>query len=458
MKIAKLGIISLALLTLVFSGCSSSSGGQSATPTPLKELTPTEFFDKISPSIAYIETPSSAGSGLLVDSGYIITCAHVVWPFEDVSVTFPNGDTSQAQVLNYDLMADIAVLEAVTTNISQLSLISQGNISTGAPVFAIGYPGENEEHLQPTLSQGMISTLRNWDTLNLSYIQTDAAVTFGESGGGLFSNKGELLGMTGYFYYGDNFALAISVADLLSRAERLVDGEDIAGLGSRLLPQTGGQRDVNITLENWFVDKVFVIREPKGTHIDIDATSSKDIQMWMVDANGGGIDYADDHHTGTESVSATIDTDGPLFLVIARFTGTGSATVKVKSTCCLFASEDADDGADAKIGETILASIDFPSDYDYYPIELLADEKINVAVDSLMINPYLDIAPSEPESLPDDILEEWLDEGWADDDSGGGLLSTNAELEFTAPEDGTYIIVVSDANDENIGGYSLTVE
>ena len=66
------------------------------TPTPMPTPTPTpltaaDIFSRISPSVAFIETPAWSGSGVLVEGGYVVTNAHVVWPFQEVRVVFPDG-------------------------------------------------------------------------------------------------------------------------------------------------------------------------------------------------------------------------------------------------------------------------------------------------------------------------------------------------------------------------------
>ena len=64
------------------------------TPTPIPTPTPlsaTQIYARISPSVAFIETPTVTGSGVLIEGGYVITNAHVVWPFEEVRVVFPDG-------------------------------------------------------------------------------------------------------------------------------------------------------------------------------------------------------------------------------------------------------------------------------------------------------------------------------------------------------------------------------
>jgi hypothetical protein len=127
----------------------------------------------------------------------------------------------------------------------------------------------------------------------------------------------------------------------------------------------------------------------------------------------------------------------------------------LSSSCDLTPFNDIDDGKKISAGDTVLASLDCPSDWDYYSIDLLAGQKINITVDSLMIDSSLAVFSSDLLSLKEKDMEDFA---WSDDDSGGGLFGTNAYLEVTAPKKGTYIIVVSDSNNEYIGGYILTVK
>ena len=61
-----------------------------ATETP-ETLTRPQIFDKVSPAIAFIQTDIGSGSGVLIEGGYVVTNAHVVWPFDAARVVFPDG-------------------------------------------------------------------------------------------------------------------------------------------------------------------------------------------------------------------------------------------------------------------------------------------------------------------------------------------------------------------------------
>jgi len=165
-----------------------------ATPTPAP-LTPSQVFRKVSPSVAFIDTPVTRGSGFLIDGGYVVTSAHVVWPFDTVRVVFPDGsEFKNAPLLAWDLMVDLAVIGPIGIDLPPLTPIDGENYVIGSDVYLIGYPGEVEEFPQPAISRGLISRKREWDRTDVTYFQTDAAVAGGQSGGVLVSELGEAHG------------------------------------------------------------------------------------------------------------------------------------------------------------------------------------------------------------------------------------------------------------------------
>ncbi len=443
MKIAKV-IIPLALIALIPAGCIASSRQEGSTAMP--GFSATDVYKEIAPSIVYIDTPSGTGSGIYIDGGYILTCAHVAWPFTNVRFVFPDGNEFDVDVFNTDPMADIAVLGPVSASAPQLSLSSNDNFQVGDPVFIISYPGETDEYPQPALSQGLISRLRDWDSQNLMYIQTDATTTGGASGGALVSADGEVIGMIG-FTFPDVFGLGVSAADMSSRVQRLINGEDVSGLGWRDLPLYGGQTAQSVTLKHKWDSKVFIINEPAGTTVDVEGSSDNDIALYLIDAVGTSLAEADEGYSGAESLSAETEFDAPYFLIVRQLSDS-QANVKLSSNCALILLNDIDDGMSVGVGQTITANIDCPGDWDYFALDLAAYQTVTITVDSIAIDAYVEVGS----------LDGVEGDNWHDDDSGGGLFGTNSELEFTAPQSGRYYISVSDVYDEWAGGYILTIE
>ena len=147
-------------------GEEDASGTPTPEPTPkpivLKvatavagHLSPAEVFAKVAPSVAFVEVNDGSGSGFLVDGGYLITNAHVVWPHDKARVVFPDGSEHEdVPVRNWDLLADLAVLGPLDTKQPPLTLADGENLPIGSEIYLIGYPGEVEDLPEPTLTRG----------------------------------------------------------------------------------------------------------------------------------------------------------------------------------------------------------------------------------------------------------------------------------------------------------------
>jgi S1-C subfamily serine protease len=139
-----------------------------------------------------------AGTGIVIDElGHILTNAHVVDGATDVTVTV-NGEERSAEVVGGDRDRDIAVVELDdSTGVVPAKLGSPTDVAVGDPVVAIG----NALALEggPTVTQGIVSALdRSIDTESsrlTGLIQTDAAISSGNSGGPLVNADGEVIGV-----------------------------------------------------------------------------------------------------------------------------------------------------------------------------------------------------------------------------------------------------------------------
>ncbi len=456
MKITFIKSIALILIILIiFSaiGC----GGEDGTPTPTPTTEPTatiepvpttqiltavEVYEQVSSAIAFINTPAGTGSGLLLDDGYIATCAHVVWPYSDVSVVFSDGsEYSEVPVLGLDLLCDLAVIGPIDTTIEPLPLVDGEDIAIGSEVFLIGYPIESEELPQPTISQGILSRLREWNAIQMTYLQTSADIDSGQSGGVLVSQAGEIIGISGYSL-GEAFAIAASSKDISARLEGMIAGDDVDGLGNRTFSLEGGEFYYMVELGNHWDTKMFVINEPVGTEIEIAATSDNNAVLWIADIFGAIL-----AEVVNDTIFATteFEYDKPCFFILGQ-SSESSGTFEITTNCELIEYDDPEDGKSILVGETILGNLDYPGDYDWFELHLEIGETVQIIVDSLMIDAYVEI----------DYPGASEEDGKYDDNSGGGLSSTNAKLIYEAPHSGDYLLVVSDTYDSWNGGYIVT--
>ncbi|MBB5745285.1 trypsin-like peptidase domain-containing protein [Brevundimonas variabilis] len=139
--------------------------------------------------------PISGGSGVIIDAaqGIIVTNNHVVENGTKFTVDLTNGRLFDAVLVGTDKATDIAVLKIEAEGLSQVETVNSDTLRTGDLAFAVGYP----LGLDQTLTMGVISGLGRsglGDAVE-DYIQTDAAVNSGNSGGPLLDSRGRLIGI-----------------------------------------------------------------------------------------------------------------------------------------------------------------------------------------------------------------------------------------------------------------------
>ena len=143
-----------------------------------------------------LQLVQGAGSGVIVrEDGYIATNYHVIQGANKVEVTLHNGETYSARIVGSDPANDIAVIKIDAKGLSTVTIGDSSTVDVGDLAVAIGNPlGQ----LGGTATTGIISALdRTLDVegTTLTLMQTDAAINGGNSGGGLFNSKGELIGI-----------------------------------------------------------------------------------------------------------------------------------------------------------------------------------------------------------------------------------------------------------------------
>ena len=141
------------------------------------------------------EVPGSGSGVILSEDGYIATCAHVVDGAKSVKVTL-NDDTSyDATIVGTDAKNDIAIIKIDATGLVPAVVGDSQTLTVGSEVIAIGNPlGE----LRGTATAGIISATNRTIEVEgqaMTLIQTDAAISPGNSGGGLFDATGKLIGI-----------------------------------------------------------------------------------------------------------------------------------------------------------------------------------------------------------------------------------------------------------------------
>lgn len=179
--------------------------------------TASQVFKQDSPSVVVIVTYGAngkaieLGSGVKLPDGAVATNCHVLKDGTTYKVRY-RDKIYPATLAKSDWNRDVCTLTVPNLSAPPVVLGSTKNLQTGATVFAIGTP----EGLQLTLSEGIVSSLR--PVGGGSYIQTTAAVSPGSSGGGLFDDRGRLLGLTSFYVSNGqqlNFALPVEWIEAL---------------------------------------------------------------------------------------------------------------------------------------------------------------------------------------------------------------------------------------------------
>ncbi|HSF86518.1 MAG TPA: serine protease [Acidimicrobiia bacterium] len=411
--------------------------------TPVEELTTRDLYDSVSPSLAFIETELSTGSGVLLDSGWIVTSAHVIWPFDEVRVVFPDGTAfDRVPVVRADVYEDLAVVGPVATEAPGLTLDPSVDYGVGDTVFLVGYPGEIEAFPTPAITQGVISRIRQWEGADLTFLQTDALIAGGQSGGALVARNGALLGVSGLGGFTEsNFALVAAAEDLDERVAALIAGETPGRFDIHPIAGTDPSTEQEVNLASFWHEAILVATEPAGTELSIDVDESHILDL--TDAVGYSLSPSEEL---TSSIAATTDHAEPHYVFVAA-TQPGPSTTTVRSSHPLAIWSDPDDDQVVEPGDTVLAVLDVSGEFDVFRIALRAGQPITVTVDGLLDA----VVWIDRIGNPDEALA-------FDDDSGGGLYGTNAQVEFTPDQDGEYLIVVSDVLLEPGVGYTLTIE
>ena len=150
---------------------------------------PFEFFNRRSPAPRQFQ---GAGTGFIIsEDGYIVTNRHVVNDSDDLKVIMVEGKTYEATLVGTDDSLDVALIKIDAHGLNYLKLGDSDKMRIGDTVLAMGYPLQ----FGFSVTKGIISGFgRNLPGADLAtYIQTDADITFGNSGGPLINNDAEVI-------------------------------------------------------------------------------------------------------------------------------------------------------------------------------------------------------------------------------------------------------------------------
>ncbi len=218
-----------------------------------RELTYTGIYEKNAPSMVSIESKDregySTGTGIiLTEDGYIITNAHVVAGSSQVRVALADNSVWEASLVGFDADEDLAVLKIPAQGLTPAEFGDSLALRCGDPVAALGDP----LGYRSTITDGIVSALdREVDVegITMVLIQTTAAINFGNSGGALLNQYGQVVGITTVKIVSEDgsvesLGFAIPSRRVKYVVDALIDGREIHtgvfGFTVYIFPADGG--------------------------------------------------------------------------------------------------------------------------------------------------------------------------------------------------------------------------
>jgi serine protease Do len=184
----------------------------------------TVLVEKVGPAVVNIRTqekgrPTGEGSGFIISAdGYVVTNAHVVSGATEVTVSLPDKREFKAKIIGADDRTDVALVKVEATGLPTVKTGDVSKLKVGEWVLAIGSPFG----LENTVTVGIVSAKQRETGQEVSFIQTDAAVNPGNSGGPLISLRGEVVGVNSQSLSRVGFG-GVSFAIPIDEAMRVVD-------------------------------------------------------------------------------------------------------------------------------------------------------------------------------------------------------------------------------------------
>jgi S1-C subfamily serine protease len=222
-------------------------GAQTSPARAAPSLAP--VLKKITPAVVSIETrfraqdaknrrrdpreaPGNVGSGVVFDAkrGLIITNNHVIDRADDITVTFTDGRMFKARRVGTDPEFDLAVISVDAENLPSIPFGDSRQLEVGDFVLAIGYPANIGQSVTSGIVSGMHRTNVGVEQFE-NFIQTDAAIYPGNSGGALVDLQGDLVGINTAFIGatstnpGMGFAIPVNTARII--ADQIIEFGDV---------------------------------------------------------------------------------------------------------------------------------------------------------------------------------------------------------------------------------------
>ena len=260
---------------------------------------------------------SGAGSGVIISQdGYILTCAHVVSGATSVKVQLDGSDESyDATIVGQDSTSDIAVLKIDATGLTPAVIGDSDALAVGEVAVAVGNPLGT---LSNTVTDGVVSALNRQVTVqdnDMTLIQTDASISPGNSGGGLFNGNGELIGIVNAkssYSEAEGIGFAIPINTAMEIGQQLIESGSVArpALGVKIVDVTDAQTAQQLGVSTM---GVYVVEVTKGSGAEAGGVQAGDrvlaVDDTAVSDTSALKNYLKDKSVG-DTVALQVERDG----------------------------------------------------------------------------------------------------------------------------------------------------
>ena len=221
--------VALVPIAKEFTGEVAVKTARNASVEYVREMKLEEVVELVKPSVVYLEGSKKTGTGFLVTrTGLIATNAHVASEEESLQARFAGGIKLTADVAYIDDDLDIALLKVEGATFPHLVLAETATVRQGQEVLAVGNPGQA---MLFSVTKGIVSAIDEYPKAGRgTWIQTDAQLNPGNSGGPLVNMQGEVVGIATSRPAGGNttgIGFALSASDLMRVLHNIYPGENI---------------------------------------------------------------------------------------------------------------------------------------------------------------------------------------------------------------------------------------
>jgi len=445
------------LLLLPACSVTTEISGPTSANTPTsgadQELSSEQVFESIESSVVFLLAPDgeSSGSGIVIDGGWILTNAHVVDRHESMTVGRSDGqDIGLHPVHAVDWVFDLALIGPLDDPLlTPIALGSSSDLGIGARVLLAGFPDEDSTGPTPTLTEGIVSRRRSIAVGEYPFLQVDATIAPGQSGGALVNGEGELVGISGLEFGEGEFGLVFE-SDLLGpRIDRMIQDDQPH------VPGGAGVTELTATVGP-LVNYSFTAQVDDDGGLDILVSGETDLFVDVQTLGGNTVSqvvesddpfrrggtsgelFIDELEAGGEEIIASLD-PGTYQVVVGTYES-DLDNITISSKNLLREFDDPEEATELPRDQVVEGDFNWVRDSDKWELTLEAGEEVVITADG----------------ISDTVLVVRLDDELiaSSDDEGLGVFGTGAQVTLAADQAATYTVEVG-TYDQTRWGYLI---